>query len=86
MSEKKSLPELYTEKVFKGKIELDTRDSTPDWDPYLPPIAPKDAPNVPIPGLTQRPVTAVAVPATWSPRNRTPWLRRAGTEPCGFGI
>jgi len=46
MSEKKTLPELHTEKVFKGKIELDTRDSTPDWDPYLPPIAPKDAPNV----------------------------------------
>jgi arylsulfatase len=31
---------------FKGVIELDIRDSKPDWAPYLPPRAPKDAPNV----------------------------------------
>ena len=29
-----------------GKIELDIRDSTPDWDAYLPPRAPDGAPNV----------------------------------------
>jgi hypothetical protein len=46
MTEKKTLPELHTEKVFKGKIALDVRDSVPDWEPYLPPKAPKDAPNV----------------------------------------
>lgn len=33
-------------KEFKGKIELDVRDSTPDWEPYTPKTAPKDAPNV----------------------------------------
>ena len=31
---------------FAGKIELDVRDSTPDWTPYLPPTAPKGAPNI----------------------------------------
>jgi arylsulfatase len=33
-------------KKFKGVIKLDVRDSKPDWDPYVPPSAPKDAPNV----------------------------------------
>ena len=46
MADKKTLAERYTEQVFKGKIELDVRDSVPDWDPYSPPVAPKDAPNV----------------------------------------
>ena len=46
MSEKKTYPEEYTEKVFKGKMELDVRDSVPDWGPYSPPKAPEDAPNV----------------------------------------
>ena len=31
---------------FAGKIELDIRDSVPDWEPYLAPKAPKGAPNV----------------------------------------
>lgn len=31
---------------FRGKIELDIRDSTPDWGPYLPPKAPEGSPNV----------------------------------------
>jgi arylsulfatase A-like enzyme len=42
----KSLPEQHTEKVFRGRIELDVRDSVADWGPYGPPIAPHDAPNV----------------------------------------
>ena len=46
MTEKKTLAEQYTEQVFKGKVELDVRDSVADWGPYLPPVAPKDAPNV----------------------------------------
>ncbi len=33
-------------KPFKGEIKLDTRDSTPDWEPYLQPKAPAGAPNV----------------------------------------
>jgi arylsulfatase len=33
-------------KPFKGKIALDIRDSTPDWDPYLPARAREGAPNV----------------------------------------
>ncbi len=31
---------------FNGKIELDIRDSEPDWGPYMPPKAPQGAPNV----------------------------------------
>jgi arylsulfatase A-like enzyme len=33
-------------KSFDGVINLDVRDSTPDWGPYLPPTAPEGAPNV----------------------------------------
>lgn len=33
-------------KQFNGIIRLDVRDSTPDWEPYLLPKAPKDAPNI----------------------------------------
>ena len=33
-------------KPFKGVIDLDIRKSTPDWEPYTPTRAPKDAPNV----------------------------------------
>jgi arylsulfatase len=31
---------------FKGVINLDVRDSTPDWEPFQPPKAPADSPNV----------------------------------------
>ena len=31
---------------FKGKINIDVRDSTPDWEPYRQPEAPDGAPNV----------------------------------------
>jgi arylsulfatase A-like enzyme len=31
---------------FKGKIELDVRDSTPDWEAFTEPRAPEGAPNV----------------------------------------
>ncbi len=33
-------------KEFKGVIKLDVRDSTPDWAPFTPPVAPEGAPNV----------------------------------------
>ena len=33
-------------KPFQGKIELDIRDSVPDWEPFLAPKAPDGAPNV----------------------------------------
>jgi arylsulfatase len=33
-------------KQFKGEINLDVRDSTPDWDAFLPKRAPRGAPNV----------------------------------------
>lgn len=33
-------------KTFNGIIRLDVRDSTPDWEPYLAPKAPKGAPNI----------------------------------------
>jgi arylsulfatase len=31
---------------FKGVINIDERDSVPDWEPYLQPAAPEGAPNV----------------------------------------
>jgi arylsulfatase len=33
-------------KPFKGIAKVDVRDSTPDWEPFLTPRAPTDAPNV----------------------------------------
>ena len=33
-------------KPFKGIVNLDIRDSTPDWEPYEQPKAPDGAPNV----------------------------------------
>jgi arylsulfatase A-like enzyme len=33
-------------KQFKGRIDVDDRDSIPDWEPYLQPVAPEGAPNV----------------------------------------
>jgi arylsulfatase len=33
-------------KPFKGVINVDIRDSVPDWEPYTQPIAPEGAPNV----------------------------------------
>jgi arylsulfatase A-like enzyme len=35
-----------TKKPFKGVINLDVRDSKPDWEPFIPTKAPKGAPNV----------------------------------------
>jgi hypothetical protein len=31
---------------FQGVINVDVRDSVPDWSPYLQPVAPEGAPNV----------------------------------------
>ncbi len=36
----------YMSKPFKGTINIDIKDSVPDWEPYTQPIAPEDAPNV----------------------------------------
>ena len=33
-------------KAFKGTIDVDIRDSVPDWAPFEPPKAPDGAPNV----------------------------------------
>ena len=33
-------------KAFKGSINVDIRDSVPDWAPFEPPKAPDGAPNV----------------------------------------
>jgi arylsulfatase len=33
-------------KPFRGKIDIDIKDSVPDWGPYTQPIAPDGAPNV----------------------------------------
>jgi hypothetical protein len=34
-----------TEQTFAGRIEVDIRDSTPDWSPFEPPKALAGAPN-----------------------------------------
>jgi hypothetical protein len=31
---------------FRGTIDIDIRDSVPDWKPYVQPVAPDGAPNV----------------------------------------
>src|SRR5262245_38878565 len=31
---------------FKGRIDVDVRESVPDWEPYLQPAAPEGAPNI----------------------------------------
>ena len=36
---------------FNGKIELDIRDSEPDWGPYQAPVAPPGVAERPVPGL-----------------------------------
>jgi Sulfatase len=41
-----STREVVVAKEFKGRIELDIRDSMPDWSPYLAGRAPDGAPNV----------------------------------------
>jgi arylsulfatase A-like enzyme len=33
-------------KRFSGMINIDGRDSTPDWEPYVQPVAPEGSPNV----------------------------------------
>jgi hypothetical protein len=33
-------------KPFRGVINLDIRESVPDWEPYTEPMAPEGAPNV----------------------------------------
>src|SRR3954465_7463517 len=33
-------------KPFKGTINIDIKDSTPDWEPYRQPMAPEGAPSV----------------------------------------
>ena len=33
-------------KQFKGTVNVDVRDSVPDWDPFQPPVAPPGSPNV----------------------------------------
>jgi arylsulfatase len=38
-------------KPFRGVVNLDIRDSVPDWEPYEQPKAPDGAPNVLFVGL-----------------------------------
>jgi arylsulfatase A-like enzyme len=38
--------EPIVSKPFKGVVNIDIKDSEPDWEPYTQPIAPLDAPNV----------------------------------------
>jgi arylsulfatase len=48
-TEESSMPETKEPrmpKTFKGTINIDIRDSVPDWTPFEPPIAPDGAPSV----------------------------------------
>jgi len=36
-------------KPFRGVINIDIKQSTPDWEPYTRPMAPEGAPNVLVP-------------------------------------
>jgi arylsulfatase len=38
--------EMLMARDFKGTINIDIQDSTPDWEPYTQPLAPEGAPNV----------------------------------------
>ena len=38
--------EVAVAKQFRGRITIDVRDSVPDWEPYLQPVAPAGAPSV----------------------------------------
>jgi arylsulfatase len=38
--------EMVMAKPFAGKVAVDIRDSVPDWDPFVAPRAPEEAPNV----------------------------------------
>ena len=44
--EAKAPTEAELMRGFQGKIELDVRDSKPDWKPFIPKVAPKGAPNI----------------------------------------
>src|SRR4051812_41377213 len=37
---------VMAQQQFSGVIELDVRDSTPDWAPFVAPTAPQGSPNV----------------------------------------
>ena len=33
-------------KTWKGKIAIDIWEASPDWEPYIQPLAPEGAPNI----------------------------------------
>jgi len=39
-------PQQIVKETFNGNISIDVRNSNEDWEPYLPPKAPKGAPNI----------------------------------------
>src|SRR4029079_14421665 len=62
---------------FNGKISLDIRDSTPDWDAFLDQKAPKDAPNVLVILYDD---TGCAAWSTYGGRINMPTLDRLATQ------
>ena len=61
-------------KPFRGVVNVDIRDSVPDWEPYLQPKAPEGAPNV----LTSCGTTSVT--ARWSLRRPDRDAQRCGAS------
>ena len=63
---------------FKGTINVDIRDSVPDWAPFEPPKAPDGAPTACRLTATPRPLP----PSPRSPTSPTPPSRSSRPEPC----
>ena len=61
-------------KPFKGVVNIDVRDSIPDWEPYEQPNAPDGAPNL---GLNIG--RDGASPVTWDCPGDSPWAFTGGT-------
>jgi arylsulfatase A-like enzyme len=60
-------------KPFRGTINVDDRDSVPDWEPYLQPVAPPGAPNVLLVVLDD---TGFAAMEPWGGLIETPNINR----------
>jgi hypothetical protein len=72
-------------KPFKGVVNVDIRDSVPDWEPYTQPIAPEGSPNFlyvvlddvgfsamePFGGLIETPTSTGSRSAAWFTRTST---------------
>ena len=76
---------LRVSKTFQGVINIDDRDSIPDWEPYVQPVAPAGSPNVLYIVLDDVGFSAME---PWGGRDRdastsSNWRRTASPTPTG---